>query len=211
MSATEQELAEAVEPEQEPTAVEGPPEAVTSEDEMARMDPTPSTYTFESGLEVDIERLRTRQFFKLLRIITHGGMDVLGAVRLDPSMGEKAFTENLIAVIIFAVPEAEDETLEFLRSMVIAKHERLPDNTPPAQAGKVAKEMEANAARRIDAEFMNPGLNDLTGLVEVIIRREAPELKALGKRLSDTLKFNRAAKQGSSTAPSLEDSQEPST
>ena len=58
------------------------------------------------------------------------------------------------------------------------------------------------------------GLATCMGLVEVVIRREAPELKALGKRLADTLKFSRAVKEqevASAAAPSLEASQEPST
>jgi hypothetical protein len=188
------------------------PEAVTSEDEMERLDPVPDTYTFADGTTVAVERLRTRQFFKLLRIITHGGMDALQSIRLDPSQGTEVFTENLIALLIFAVPESEDETIDFLRSMVVAQQVTVPDDVPPANAAKFAQRLQEEAKARVDAEFMNMGLDDLLGLVEVIIRREAPELKALGKRLADTLKFNRAAQgQGSNTAPSLEASQEPST
>jgi hypothetical protein len=219
MSATEQDL---VEPESEVSAVaETSPspeeaEAVTSEDEMDRLDPIPTTYTFEDGLEVDVERLATRQFFKLLRIVTRGGVDVLQAVRLDPTQGVDVFTENLIALIIFAVPEAEDETIEFLRSMVKPKQVAIPDDTPPGDVGKVAKTLEAQSRRALDAEFRNPGLDDLFGLIEVVIRREAPELKALGKRLADTLKFNQTVKAtddgaSSPTVQSLEALQEPST
>jgi hypothetical protein len=188
------------------------PEAVTSEDEMERLDPVPDTYTFADGTTVAIERLKTRQFFKLLRIITHGGMDALQSIRLDPNQGTEVFTENLIALLIFAVPESEDETIEFLRAMVTPQQVTVPDDVPPSSAIKVADNLRVAAKTKVDSQFTNMGLDDLLGLVEVIIRREAPELKALGKRLADTLKFNRAAQgQGSDTAPSLEASQEPST
>lgn len=226
MSATEQEVAEVPDAlaeniaedearfgDQEPARPQDQePDSVTSEDEMERLDPVPDTYTFADGTTVGVERLKTRQFFKLLRIITHGGMDALQTIRLDPNQGTEVFTENLIALLIFAVPESEDETIEFLRSMVAAQQVKVPDEVPPANVAQVAQRLQAEAKAKVDAEFANMGLDDLLGLVEVIIRREAPELKALGKRLADTLKFNRAAQgQGSDTAPSLEASQEPST
>jgi hypothetical protein len=217
MSATDQDLAEVIDaPQEAPVEAEAPePEPdqpVTSEDEMERLDPVPDTYTFADGTTVRVERLKTRQFFKLLRIITHGGMDALQTIRLDPNQGTEVFTENLIALLIFAVPESEDETIEFLRSMVSPQEVTVPDDVPPSSAIKVADNLRVTAKSKVDAQFANMGLDDLLGLVEVIIRREAPELKALGKRLADTLKFNRAVQgQGSDTAPSLEVSQEPST
>ena len=220
MSATEQEVTEsiadiptpALADEAEEIEASPEPETVTSEDEMERLDPVPDTYTFADGTTVAIERLKTRQFFKLLRIITHGGMDALQSIRLDPRQGTEVFTENLIALLIFAVPESEDETIEFLRAMVVPQQVVVPDDVPPSSVAKVADNLRIAAKAKVDAEFTNMGLDDLLGLVEVIIRREAPELKALGIRLADTLKFNRAAQgQGSDTAPSLEASQEPST
>lgn len=216
MSATDEDLTEVLdEPQVEATTPPEPePETVTSEDEMERLDPVPDTYTFADGTTVGIERLKTRQFFKLLRIITHGGMDALQTIRLDPNQGTEVFTENLIALLIFAVPESEDETIEFLRSMVTPQQVTIPDDVPPSSAGKMAQRLTDEAKVKVDSEFTNMGLDDLLGLVEVIIRREAPELKALGKRLADTLKFSRVVKEqgtASATVPSLEASQEPST
>jgi hypothetical protein len=218
MSATDQDLTEVAPPEDALVATvsedDQEPEAVTSEDEMERLDPVPDTYTFADGTTVRIERLKTRQFFKLLRLITHGGMDALQTIRLDPAQGTEVFTENLIALLIFAVPESEDETIEFLRSMVTPQQVTVPDDVPPSSALKVADNLRVAEKAKVDAQFTNMGLDDLLGLVEVIIRREAPELKALGKRLADTLKFSRAVKEqevASNTAPSLEVSQEPST
>ena len=85
MSATDEDLTEVIDEPQVPEAEAPPePEAVTSEDEMERLDPVPDTYTFADGTTVSIERLKTRQFFKLLRIITHGGMDALQTISARP-------------------------------------------------------------------------------------------------------------------------------
>lgn len=143
-------------------------EATPAEDQLAEIDsidPVPEEITLSSGTVVRIERLKARQFFKMLRILTHGGAHVIGQMRLSSDMGEEEFTAQLVGLVLFALPEAGEEAIEFLRSMVIP-------------AGKGA------AAEKACAEAMeNPELEDMVSLIEAIVRREAADLKALGRRL----------------------------
>lgn len=188
------------------------------QDEMAILEGADySRYTLASGEELLIEPLRTRQFFKLLRILTRGSMDILGMLSLDPrKQTTEEFTMNLIAMLVFAVPEAEQETVDFLRSMVRAAPVEVPDDVPPAQVAKVAEKLQKEAEDKVTRAMVNPELDDLAGLVEAIARREAPNLMALGKRLISTWKFSQKAKGQPTEAPeteaeSLEASPEPST
>jgi hypothetical protein len=45
--------------------------------EIDRLDPVPTSITLMSGMKVDIQRLKLRQLFRLLRIITRGGAQYL--------------------------------------------------------------------------------------------------------------------------------------
>jgi hypothetical protein len=183
---------------------------VSATDDIDRLDPPPpDDYTMTDGVRVLFQRLRTRQFFKLLRIVTRGAGNMLGLLRLSPGQSIDDFTNNLIAVIVLAIPEAEEETIEFLRSMVEPVPPAVPDETPPAQVGKVAASMVADARKKLDASLDNPELDDLLGIVEAIVRREAPDLKALGKRLVSTIELAQKTgqiPQDATAAASSEDS-----
>jgi hypothetical protein len=185
---------EAPAPESEhPLEVEATEEPVeTPLEELDRIDPAPDTFTFTDGTQVGLERLRTRQFFKMMRIFTHGSIDILAAINLDPrKMSAEAFTENLIAVLLFAVPESEQESIDFLRSLVKPKVGAIPNDTAPADLGKATEAALREAEAKVNALFENPELDDLLGLVEAVVRREAPEIKALGKRVAQMMSLAR--------------------
>jgi hypothetical protein len=42
------------------------------ESELDRLDPQPVLCKMSTGFELEIVRMRTRQFFRLLRVLTHG-------------------------------------------------------------------------------------------------------------------------------------------
>lgn len=148
------------------------PETVVTE--LERLDPEFATVTLSDGTVVKLSPLKLRQFLKLMRIVTRGGSNVLSTVALNFTGDAEAFATSLIAVVLFAIPEAEDETVEFLRSMVV------PVN--PADAEKV------------NALLEDPELDDAVTIVEAVVRREAPDLKALGSRLGKM--FQTAQKMG---------------
>lgn len=147
------------------------PSAVTSLD---RLDPLPNVITLEGGIRVNVLPLRTRQFFKLLRIVTRGGSNVLHTINLSSDQTDEAFASQLIGLTVFAIPEAEEEAVTFIKAMTEA--------VDPAEA------------ERLEAELDNPELEDTVAILEAVLRRESSDLKALGKRL--TAMFRTAEKVG---------------
>lgn len=168
--------------------------------EIDKLDPIPETVTLESGLVVGLEALKTRQFLKLLRIITHGGLAQISTQLLSGNgdEGTDEFIGRLLSAVLFAVPDAEDETITFLRAMCY------PDGLIEGRALTRA-DVEHNKIlwSGLDAELENPELEDTVSIIEAIVRREAEDIQALGKRLMAM--FNLAEKTGqipSSKSPS---------
>jgi hypothetical protein len=186
---------------EEVAAADMAPEPVVSED-VDRIDPPPSELKLANGQVVLLKRMRTRQFFALLRIISRSAPTMMRSMSLDPSrQSMEEFTTNLIALLVVSIPEADTETLEFLLSMV-----------EPRDLG-VSDEQKKQAWRDLRVYLADPELDDTFNLVEAIIRREAPDLKALGERAIKT--FQLAQKTGQvpreMTQGSSEASRVPST
>lgn len=160
--------------------------------ELDALDPVPEQVKLASGTLVDVEALKTRQFFKLLRIITHGALPLmqdLSMFKLDPDAELGEFTGRLLAVLVMSIPDAADETIDFVRVMV-----------RPAGLIEGRKLNKADAERNdtlwatLDNELENPELDDLISIVEVVVKREAGDIQALGKRLASMMTL--AAKTG---------------
>src|SRR4051812_35274685 len=87
--------------------------------ELDGLDPIPEQVKLKSGMVVQLESLKARQFFKLLRIITHGalpGMREAGLFSAD-GLDSEEFMGRLLSVTLLSIPDAENETLEFIRSL----------------------------------------------------------------------------------------------
>lgn len=160
--------------------------------EIDRLDPQGETIKLSSGIQVTVLPLRMRQLFRLLRIVTRGGAAYLPMLRdaLMMSGDENAaevFGTQLIAIAMIALPEAEDEAVDFVQSVVE------PASLLP---GKDKQATEINASRRnaLADELGNPDLDDLVTIIETVIDREKDDLVALGKRLGAM--FNLAVKTG---------------
>ncbi len=160
---------------------------MTSIDELSAIDPQSHTITLSGGTQVSIERLRARQFFKLLRVITHGAMPVLNDMRMlpDPTGDKEQFTAKLISMILLSIPDAEEETLDFLKSMCTPVGLR----SGGRKATKEDIEYNAELWDRLDRALHNPELDDLVTIVEAIIKAEADDIQALGKRLAAMFKL----------------------
>jgi len=147
------------------------------------------TVTLASGTEVVIQPLKARQFFKLLRIITHGAGGMLLNVKFSPDDNPEEFGAKLLALVGFAIPDADEEVIDFLLSMVKPAGEK---------TGRTLnkQDREANKALvdQLVEELYNPELEDLVTLIEAIVLREAEDLQALGKRLMKM--FDLAKKTG---------------
>ena len=90
---------------------------------------------------------------------------------LDP----EAFVQTFLGMVLFSLPEAENETIDFIQSMV----------TPKNLTGNPDKDVILLGSLREELE--NPELEDTVTIVQVIVEREAEDLRALGKRLGQML------------------------
>lgn len=151
--------------------------------------------TLESGLEIEVVRLRTRQTMSLLKIITRGAGPALSDLVLGADTETEQFTAAFIGAVVFSIPEAEDETIDFIRSMVI------PAGLITDPKSKPEKEVNQGLLERLHDELENPELEDLVTIVEKVITNEAPHIVALGKRLAGLISFQRKVLSKSGPAP----------
>lgn len=160
----------------------------------------PSTVTLVSGLEVNVERLRTRATMSLLKILTRGAAEALPQLLFTPDTSAEDFTGQLMAATVLAIPEAENETIEFVTRMV----------SPVGLVsgyGISKEEAEANVSleARLSAEMYDPELTDLVAILSRIVEVEAPHILALGKHLGVLFKAQQTSalsKQGASSKKS---------
>lgn len=142
--------------------------------------------TLEDGSQVEIERLRTRQLFKLLKILTRGAQPILADLDWSGQTDQQEFGQQLLAALLVSIPEAEDEALEFIRAMVrpVGFIER-----PRSQ-----EERNENFRKQDDLSWAlnNPPLEDTVEIISRVVQKEAPEILALGKKLGSLLNNQRA-------------------
>lgn len=157
----------------------------------------PTPLTLESGLEIKVERLRTRALMSLLKILTRGASEVLGSIKFGSDVSQEEFTGQLIGAVILAIPEAEDETIEFLNRMVT------PAGIKEGRLSKADILANVELEERLRDELKDPDLEDLVTIVSEIITIEAPHMLALGKRLGALIRVQQTsetAKQSASSA-----------
>jgi hypothetical protein len=160
--------------------------------ELDRIDPQPETCKLSTGLQVDIVRMRTRQFFRLLRVLTHGAGPALTQAQLDFSGDASEFAKKLLTLVLISIPDAENEAVQFLASMC------RPSGVVDKPSSQLTKQEAAeNTALwdRFNEDLHNPELEDTIDLIEIIVRQEAPELQALGKKLQRVFKLFQATGQ----------------
>lgn len=156
-----------------------------------------STITLVSGIEVEVQRLKVRQLLRLLKILTNGGGPVLDVLLGGRNADDEDFGSTLLMALVFSFPNAEDETVDFLRSMVAPKGLDF--------SGKLSKAAQAKndaLLEKLEREFFNPEIEDLIAIVELVVQNEKEHFKALGNRLAVLL----AAQQKSDTAKRQNDS-----
>lgn len=150
-------------------------------EDLDALSPSSDTITLESGFEVKIERLRTRGMFKLLKIVTRGAGPILMQMKLNFEDSE-AFVGQLLAVVMMAIPEAEDEALEFIQFMTV------PSEYNPDSKAKGAAEKNKELFERLALELDDPNPLDTMNIIARIIENESHDIQALGKQLAALLK-----------------------
>lgn len=160
----------AAEAEQQPAVKADPPR-----DETERLDPQPLELRLASGTEFDLEPLKLRQFLRLLRIVTRGAADVLDQAELDFN-DPQGFVQTFLGMVLFSIPEAEEESIDFIKSMVRPKN---LTGDPQKDLAKV---------QALVNELDNPELEDTITIIQAVIEHESEDLRSLGKRLGTMFK-----------------------
>lgn len=143
----------------------------------------PRALTLENGVEVRVERIRLRQLMRFLKILTRGAGGALSSLSLSEDSSQEEFATNILMATILAFPEAEDESVDFLTSMV-----------SPAgliEGKKLSKaEMEINDGKyqAVIEALHNPELDDTVAIITAIVEVEGPHIRSLGKQLATLLK-----------------------
>lgn len=138
-------------------------------------------FALSSGTLVVIRPLKLREFLALLRIITRGASFTMGDLDLNFN-DENSFVQTLLAMTLFAIPEAEDEVIVFVRTVI----------DPVGLNGD--KEHDAGMLYALDVEMSNPEMEDAVDILAKVIAAEGADLHALGKRLATMWKV--ATKMG---------------
>lgn len=150
-------------------------------DEMSVLLDPPDRVKLKSGQVILLNRLKTRELLKLLRVITHGAgdrlLEELGG--LNPNDDQNVFAAKMMLTLLMAIPDAESETVEFIFSL--AKPVGLIDRP---NLSKQDKERNLALWENLVNELENPELDDLITILESVIVREAADLASLGKRVS---------------------------
>lgn len=164
---------EQISPVPTPSEVEAPTAEATPEaQDVQRLLPESTRLELSDGTEVDVLPLKTRQFFRLLKIVTRGGAPILRSMPLSLDAGAAEFTQQLLAVVIMAVPEAEQQAVEFIQSMV----------EPVGLTGDA--EIDLAKRRALHNSLYNPELDDTLAIIEKVISIEGEDIRKLGNRLA---------------------------
>lgn len=122
----------------EPTVeAEAPVEASAEpekKDDLEAILPTPFQVKVD-GMNCRVRRLKTREFLALVQVLTSGLGPALGNVKLDFS-DDETIARDLSALMLLAIPNAVDEFVFFLTSVV--------EPVQDADRGKVATYLQDN-------------------------------------------------------------------
>jgi hypothetical protein len=170
-----------------------------SDSELDRIDPETTKVTMSTGFGLEIVRLETRQFFRLLRVLTHGAGPAMMQSGLNFSDGAEQFAQNLIMLVVMSIPDAEQEAIGFLQSMC------QPAGLKAVQ-GKKANKQDTEHDEALWADFnremFNPAPADTLDIIERIVQREAGELQELGKKLKNLFDlFRKTGQAGGEKEP----------
>jgi hypothetical protein len=161
--------------------------------ELDRIDPQPAECKLSTGFALEVVRMRTRQFFRLLRVLTHGAGPALMQSSLNFDSDDPGqFAAKLLTLTVMSIPDAEQEAIAYLASM--CRPAGLTDK-PASQLTKQESENNQVLWDRFNEEMHNPDPADTIDLVEIIIRQEAPELQSLGKKLRQVFELFRKTGQ----------------
>lgn len=134
-------------------------------------------FTLSSGSRVRLNPMKTREIFKLVKIFTVGAGALIAEATFSMD-DDESFAGEMIGLLLNAVPEAEDETLEFIRAMVS------PEGLIDRPKTREQRAYNDSLINDLYDELENPEPEDTLAILTQIIRSEAGNLLALGKRVA---------------------------
>lgn len=174
----------------DPAAAELPAQDELAEEpsEIERIWAPGTIITLESeenaGYELVLQKMMTRQFFRMLAILTSTVGPALVREVLSFQGGMKPdqareFSTRLMGLLMMAIPEAEEKALAFVGSMVLPKGYI---DKKPSELSASQRDENDRLIREMNDKLWNPPPEDTLVLVEAIVRSEARDLVALGNR-----------------------------
>lgn len=128
----------------------------TADADVILPEPTPIVV---GDIKCEVRRLKTREFLALMKVLLRGvGSGLIGVFQEED---EQVMMGRLTGAILVAIPEAEDEFIEFVKKIVVA------------QDGRQQKKL---------SEYLdNPEIDEMMEIARVIIENEAQDFARLGK------------------------------
>lgn len=150
--------------------------------ELEVLDASPTEVTLKSGVRVNVERIRLRQLLRLFKILTHGAGPLMKDFGEMLNADAEELGSQLAVLLAISIPDAEDESIEFFRSMV--KPVGLIEKRNISKAESEHNDELWNA---VLTDIYNPELDDILNLIKTIVSQEAEHLRELGKQLTEML------------------------
>lgn len=152
------------------------------DEEFERLLPGPGEpLELSDGTLVDTRPLKLKELFAAFKIITRGAAMSMGALNFNMIQEQDQFAETMIALLINAFPEADQEFCEFIR-ICVDPHE--PDG------GWENRDERMNAEVHLDELLLaDPDIGDAIDIVTLIIERESKDIQRLGKKVQNAVKM----------------------
>ena len=132
-------------------------EAKAETPDLEEILPSEEELTIE-GMPVVVKRLKSREFFALLKIITNGLGQNISQFSLSMD-DEEEMKSTVVAMAVLAIPNALEEFVDFMREIVAAKH--------------------VIDQHKVYAALENPEIEDSINVITVIIAQEAGDFVSL--------------------------------
>jgi len=184
------------------TAVQVDPSEEQSVPDLDAFDPAPEYVDLADGTRVRVLSLKTRQFLRLLRIVTHGAGNYLMRSGLSLQDPLDVFVGKLMGLLVVAVPESEDAVIDFILSIVEPEGLHVASGRPMSREQLAENEQMFEELR---AKLFNPELEDTFSILEAVVQREGNNIQSLGKRLQAMFKI--AQRTGQIPTSSSDDEQ----
>lgn len=165
----------------EEEVIDGVAKDAIIEDEIERFIPEPGQpIRLEDGTYVSIKPLKLKELFAAFKIITRGSAGAMASLNFG-SLDSEDFGNTLVALLLYALPEAPEEFSEFIRIVC----------DPVAPNGKWKNNEELIAAENHLDEIllMSLEIGDAIDIITAVIAIESKDIQKLGKKLSNAIQI----------------------